>query len=194
MRRAVRTVTAIVFTVIILGCGFAVLYLGTSTGLTFGGAGSELGQSSLGKPVYAQVGWLRNTAPWPITVQSITTNAVNASNNPLVYLERVQSGPRVSSGPLPNWALNASRAPYQLDGGALRFLGFALEPRGGQVRPSPPQPRMCRPEFSRTIRRPTLPRSTLISRRFAPCCSRAADTTSRLLWATARRPRTGMPS
>ena len=78
--------------------------------------------------VYAQVGWLRNTAPWPITIQSITTDGVNSSDPPTVYLEREQSGAHISSGPLPNWALNAERAPYQLDGGALRFLGFAVRP------------------------------------------------------------------
>ena len=133
MRRAVRTVTTIVFVAIVLGCAFAVIYLGTSTGLTFGGSGSELSQSSLGKPVYAQVGWLRNTSPWPVTIQSITTNSQDSKVAPTVYLEREQSGARVSSGTLPNWALNASHTPYQLDGGALRYLGFALHPTGTEV-------------------------------------------------------------
>ncbi|HEY5231352.1 MAG TPA: hypothetical protein VIJ11_10750 [Galbitalea sp.] len=133
MRRAVRTVTAIIFVGIIVGCGFAVLYLGTSTGLTFGGAGTRLMQSTKGSPVYAQVGWLRNTAPWPITIQSITTNEVNLSDTPTVYLERAQSGAHVSSGALPNWALNAEHAPYTLDGSALRFLGFRVLPDSGKV-------------------------------------------------------------
>jgi hypothetical protein len=133
MRRAVRTATAIIFVAIVLGCGFAILYLGTSTGLTFGGSGTELLQSTKGAPVYAQVGWLRNTAPWPITIQSITTNSVNSSDPPTVYLEREQGGAHVSTGALPNWALNAGHAPYQLDGGALRFLGFAVRPDSGKV-------------------------------------------------------------
>jgi hypothetical protein len=133
MRRAVRTATAIIFTAIVLGCGFAVLYLGTSTGLTFGGSGTEVLQSSKGVAVYAQVGWLRNTAPWPITIQSITTNSVNTSDPPIVYLERQQSGAHVSSGSLPNWALNAEHAPYQLDGSALRFVGFAVQPAADRV-------------------------------------------------------------
>jgi hypothetical protein len=133
MRRAVRTITAIIFTGIVLGCGFAVLYLGTSTGLTFGGSGTEILQSSKGAAVYAQVGWLRNTAPWPITIHSITTNNVNSSDPPKVYLERAQSGAHVSSGPLPNWALNAEHTPYQLDGSALRYLGFSLQPAADKV-------------------------------------------------------------
>jgi hypothetical protein len=133
MRRTVRTVTAILFIAIIGGCGFAVLYLGTSTGLTFGGAASQLSTASKSNPVYAQVGWLRNTAPWPVTIQSITTNATAESGTPTVYLEREQSGSHVSSGALPNWALNASHAPYQLDGGALRYLGFALRPSKNAV-------------------------------------------------------------
>jgi hypothetical protein len=133
MRRAVRTATAIIFTVIVLGCGFAILYLGTSTGLTFGGSGTQILQSSKGAAVYAQVGWLRNTAPWPITIQSITTNVVNSSDPPTVYLERVQSGAHVSSGSLPNWALNAEHTPYQLDGSALRFTGFAVKPAANGI-------------------------------------------------------------
>src|SRR5471032_3315025 len=128
MRRAVRTVTGILFVVIVVGCAFAVLYLGTSTGLTFGGAGSELTQATKSDAVYAQVGWLRNTAPWPITIESITTNATAETVAPTVYLEREPSGQHVSSGALPNWALNASHAPYQLNGGALRYLGFSLRP------------------------------------------------------------------
>lgn len=128
MRRTVRTVTAILFVAIVVGCAFAVLYLGTSTGLTFGGSGSRLLQTTKGDPVYAQVGWLRNTAPWPITIQSITTNVTAASTEPTVYLEREQSGSKVSSGSRPNWALNASHTPYQLNGSALRYLGFELRP------------------------------------------------------------------
>ncbi len=133
MRRAVRTVTGILFVVIVVGCAFAVLYLGTSTGLTFGGAGSELTQATKSNAVYAQVGWLRNTAPWPVTIESITTNATAETVAPTVYLEREQSGQHVSSGALPNWALNASHAPYQLNGGALRYLGFSLRPRKDSV-------------------------------------------------------------
>jgi hypothetical protein len=133
MRRTVRTVTAILFVAIVVGCVFAVLYLGTSTGLTFGGSGSRLMQATKGDPVYAQVGWLRNTAPWPITIQSITTNVTDASDEPTVMLEREQIGSKVSSGGRPNWALNASHAPYQLDGSALRFLGFELRPNDKAV-------------------------------------------------------------
>jgi hypothetical protein len=133
MRRTVRTVTTILFVAVVAGCAFAVLYLGTATGLTFGGEGSQLAQAVNSNAVYAQVGWIRNTAPWPVTVQSIITNATGSSGEPTVFLEREQSGAHVSSGSQPNWALNASRAPYQLDGGALRFLGFALRPKSTSV-------------------------------------------------------------
>lgn len=133
MRRTVRMVTAILFVAIIAGCAFAVLYLGTSTGLTFGGAGAKLMQATKSDPVYAQVGWLRNTSPWPVTIQSITTNQSGASKEPVVYLERQQSGSHVSTGGRPNWALNASHAPYQLNGGSLRYLGFELRPSKNAV-------------------------------------------------------------
>ena len=133
MRRTVRTVTAILFAAIVVGCLFAVLYLGTSTGLTFGGSGSELSRAAGSDPVYAQIGWIRNTAPWPVTIQSITAND-NATVSPTtVMLERVQSGAHVSSGTQPKWALSASHPPYQLVGGALRYLGFALRPAKNAV-------------------------------------------------------------
>jgi hypothetical protein len=133
MRKSVRTITGIVFLAIVLACAFAVLYLGTSTGLTFGGAGSELAQASGSKPVYAQVGWLRNTAPWPITIDSVTTNVAQSRDTPTVYLEREQNGARVSSGSEPTWAVTAEHTPYQLDGGSLRFLGFRVQPADGDV-------------------------------------------------------------
>lgn len=133
MRRTVRTITGILFVAIVVGCAFAVLYLGTSTGLTFGGAGTELSQATKSDAVYAQVGWLRNTAPWPITIESIATDEVLAAEDPVVYLEREQSGAHVSSGSLPNWALNASHAPYELKGGALRYLGFSMRPKKDSV-------------------------------------------------------------
>ena len=134
MRRVVRTVTFIIFAAVVVGCAFAVLYLGTSTGLTFGGSGSKILQASSSNPVYAQVGWLRNTAPWPVTIDSITTNAKNATGDPTVYLEREQAGSKISTGKkLPNWALNAEHAPYQLDGGSLRYLGFSFSPKTAAV-------------------------------------------------------------
>jgi hypothetical protein len=133
MRKSVRRATGIIFLLVLVGCAFAVLYLGTSTGLTFGGAGSELVQATGTKPVYAQVGWLRNTAPWPIRIESISTNAAGSTVVPTVYLERAQSGSHASSGSLPTWALNASKPPYQLDGGSLRYLGFSFAPQSGSV-------------------------------------------------------------
>ncbi|MEJ1231323.1 MAG: hypothetical protein WDM88_12860 [Galbitalea sp.] len=135
-RRRARTITLIVFLLVILGCGFAILSLGTSTGLTFGGTGTEVMAQTGSNPMFAQVGWLRNTAPWPITITSITTDARNSSARPTVYLERQHSGSTAVSVPKANWTLNASRPPFQLDGGALRYVGFELKPRAGRgVRP-----------------------------------------------------------
>jgi hypothetical protein len=133
MRKTVRTVTTILFLAIVVGCAFAVLYLGTSTGLTFGGAGSQLKQANKSDPVYAQIGWLRNTAPWPITIQSITTNDTNTSSPTSIVLEQEQNGSKVSSGAQPKWMLNASHTPYDLVGGSLRYLGFAAHPGKNSV-------------------------------------------------------------
>ena len=133
MRRTVRTVTTILFLAIVVGCAFAVLYLGTSTGLTFGGAGSQVKQATKSDPVYAQVGWLRNTAPWPITIQSITTSDSGTSSPTTIILEREQNGSKVSSGGQPSWILNGSHTPYELVGGSLRYLGFAAHPAKGAV-------------------------------------------------------------
>lgn len=128
MRRTTRTITTVVFLAIVVGCAFAVLYLGTSTGLNFGGSGSQLIQASKSQPVYAQVGWIRNTAPWPVTIDSITTNESGTTKPVTVLLERKQSGSKVSSGAEPAWAKIAAHPPYQLVGGSLRYLGFEVHP------------------------------------------------------------------
>jgi hypothetical protein len=133
MRKTVRNITLIIFLGILVACGFAILYLGTSTGLTFGGSGTRLAQQSGSHPTYGQVGWLRNTAPWPITITSITTNATNVTKAPHIYLESSQSSPLAQSSKAPQWSLSASSVPYQLDGGALRFLAFAVTPQTSTV-------------------------------------------------------------
>ncbi|HEX4442645.1 MAG TPA: hypothetical protein VHZ81_03660 [Galbitalea sp.] len=134
MRNTVRNVALIIFVLIVLGCGFAVLYLGTSTGLTFGGSGTRVMSQSGSDPLYGQVGWLRNTSPWPITIKSITTNAVNARSAPGIYLKDEQTTPtEQSSTKPPTWVLSAKKVPYQLDGGALRYLGFVLTPQSQSV-------------------------------------------------------------
>jgi hypothetical protein len=133
MRKTVRNVSLVLFLFIVLGCGFAVLYLGTSTGLTFGGAGSRVLAQDASHPLYGQVGWLRNTAPWPITITQITTNVENASGTPGIYLEADQTLPTKVSSKEPVWVKNASTLPFQLDGGALRFLGFSVTPQADEV-------------------------------------------------------------
>ncbi|HEX4056772.1 MAG TPA: hypothetical protein VHX87_00475 [Galbitalea sp.] len=133
MRKTVRNITLILFLGILVACGFAVLYLGTSTGLTFGGSGTRLTQQSGSDAMYGQAGWLRNTAPWPITITSITTNASNVTKPPGVYIISTQTAPRAQSSKPPGWSLSASSTPYQLDGGALQYLAFSLTPQPSTV-------------------------------------------------------------
>jgi hypothetical protein len=133
MRKTVRNITLILFLGIVVACGFAVLYLGTSTGLTFGGSGTRLHQQAGSDAMYGQVGWLRNTAPWPITITSITTNATNVKDAPTIYLESSQNTPLSTSSKPPAWTSRASSTPYQLDGGGLRYLGFAITPQPSSV-------------------------------------------------------------
>jgi hypothetical protein len=133
MRRTVRTIVTILFVGIVVACAFAILYLGTSTGMTFGGEGTQLAAANKSYPVYAQVGWLRNTAPWPITITSVTTNAAHSTGPATVYLERTTSGSKASSGKPPQWVAVASKPPYQLDGHGLRYLGFVMTPAAGKV-------------------------------------------------------------
>jgi hypothetical protein len=132
MRRTIRTIATLLFIGVALGCIFAVLYFGTKTGLTFGGQGTEMATASKTTPIYAQVGWLRNTSPWPITITNITTNASQAREAPSVYIEVEQTGSKVVLAK-PNWSLSAEQAPYQLDGGSLRYLGYSLDPLANQV-------------------------------------------------------------
>lgn len=133
MRKTVRNTTLLLFLGVVLGCAFAVLYLGTSTGMTFGGAATRLDEQSGGESMYGQVGWLRNTAPWPITITSITTNAANVTKTPSVYITTAQTSPLAQSGKPPGWSQSASSVPYTLDGGSLRYLGFAITPERGTV-------------------------------------------------------------
>src|ERR1700744_1002541 len=129
MRRTVRNITLVVFLCVVLGCGFAILYLGTSTGLTFGGSGSRIAAQVGAYPLDGQVGWLRNTAPWPVTITSITTNVEKATAAPTVYLQSEQASRTKQSSKPPAWTASADKLPFQLDGGSLRYLGFSLTPQ-----------------------------------------------------------------
>jgi hypothetical protein len=133
MRKTVRNITLLVFLGVVLCCAFAVLYLGTSTGMTFGGSATRLDEQSGSDAMYGQVGWLRNTAPWPITITSITTNAASVTKTPSVYLTTAPTSPLAQSSKAPAWSQNASSVPYTLDGGSLRYLGFAITPQRGTV-------------------------------------------------------------
>jgi hypothetical protein len=131
MRRTTRTITVIVFVCLVVGGGLTILSLGTSTGLTFGGGKTVTGIASAKAPLYSQTGWLRNTSPWPVTITKITANSVHTSAPPTVYL--LQGSGKTSQGTKPKWVATSESMPYQLIGGSLRYLGFALSPSAGQV-------------------------------------------------------------
>jgi hypothetical protein len=133
MRRTVRTVTTLLLVGIILGIGFAVLYFGTSTGLISGGQSTVMGGATKSLPFYAQVGWLRNTAPWPVTIESVTTDAAHTTAPTQVFIETQRDSKSYPSGTVPDWTKVASRTPYQLAGGSLRYLGFAVAPASGHI-------------------------------------------------------------
>ncbi len=133
MGRTIRTVATLLLIGIIVGIGFSVLYFGTSTGLISGGQATASGGATKKLPYYAQVGWVRNTAPWPITIKSITTNAAHTGAPTVVYIETNHDSKSYASGTVPDWTKVASRTPYQLAGGSLRYLGFALSPATGHV-------------------------------------------------------------
>jgi hypothetical protein len=151
MRRTVRTIAVLIFVGVVLACGLAVIYFGTSTGLTFGGGATAMGGATKTAPYFAEVGWIRNTAPWPITVTSVTTNATHVAKPTAVYLEREQSPTATppddgsgstgsdstdtgtAHGGTPAWVAVASTPPYTLTGGTLRYLGYAVSPELGRV-------------------------------------------------------------
>jgi hypothetical protein len=134
MRTTVRTVVTILFVGIIVGIAFAVLYFGTSTGVISGGQDTALGGAAKATPYYAQVGWIRNTAPWPVKIESITTNAAHSTGDAVVYLERKQGSSTIAKGKTaPVWTEISPKPPYQLNGGGLRYLGFALMPQAGHI-------------------------------------------------------------
>ena len=134
MGRTVRTVVTVIFVAIVVGVALTVLYFGSSTGLVFGGESTLTGNATAKTPFYAQVGWLKNTAPWPLTIKSITTNAAHASKPVAVYVEPRHVGPlAVTAGKTPAWATDAGKLPHDLVGGSLRYLAFGLSPSEGKV-------------------------------------------------------------
>jgi hypothetical protein len=133
MRRTVRTIATLLFVGIVLACGLAVLYFGTSLGLVSGGSGTMLGGATKGLPYYAQVGWVRNTAPWPVTITSVTTDVAHSTAPTVVYLERGTSSPKTKPGEAPGWTKVSGQPPYEMVGGSLRYLGFAVAPEAGRI-------------------------------------------------------------
>jgi hypothetical protein len=133
MRRTVRTVVTLLFLGIVILIGFSILYLGTSTGLISGGAATYTGGATKTVPYYAQIGWIRNTAPWPVTIESITANAAHEAKPTLVYIEAKHDSEKYTLGTVPPWTKISARPPYQLVGGSLRYLGFGLTPADGHV-------------------------------------------------------------
>jgi hypothetical protein len=133
MGRTVRTVTTLLFVGVVVAIGLAVLYFGTSTGLINGGGATSIGGATRALPYYAQVGWLRNTAPWPITIESITTNVAHEASAPVVYIEHGHSDVATKPGTAPIWTKASPNPPYQMVGNSLRYLGFAVAPAPGHI-------------------------------------------------------------
>jgi hypothetical protein len=133
MRRTVRTIVTLLFLGIVVAVGFAVLYFGTSTGLISGGGATYTGGATKTVPYFAQIGWVRNTAPWPVTIKSITTNAEHTAKPTQVYIEAKHDSEKYTLGTVPPWTKISARPPYELVGGSLRYLGFGLTPATGQV-------------------------------------------------------------
>ncbi|HEY4268464.1 MAG TPA: hypothetical protein VGM94_09760 [Galbitalea sp.] len=133
MTRTVRTVVTILFLGIVIGCGLAVLYFGTSTGVISGGATTVTGGATKSAPFYAQVGWVRNTAPWPVTIQKITTNAAHTSAPTVTYIERKHDSTKYKSGAAPTWTKISPTPPVEILGGSLHYLGFAVSPAVGHI-------------------------------------------------------------
>jgi hypothetical protein len=133
MTRTVRTVVTVLFLGIVIACGLAVLYFGTSTGVISGGATTVTGGATKSAPFYAQVGWIRNTAPWPVTIQKITANDAHTSAPTVTYVERKRDGTKYKSGAVPTWTKISPKPPVELVGGSLHYLGFAVSPATGHI-------------------------------------------------------------
>ncbi len=133
MTRTVRTVVTILFVGIVVACGLAVLYFGTSTGIITGGAATVTGGATRSLPFYAQVGWIRNTAPWPVTIEEITPNTAHTSAPTVTYIERKIDDATYKSGVAPTWTKISPKPPVQLVGGSLHYLGFAVSPAAGHI-------------------------------------------------------------
>jgi hypothetical protein len=132
MSRTAKSITTIVFLAILVACGLAVLYFGTSMGLGFGAADTQLSAAKKGSPVYAQVGWVRNNSPWPVDITEITVNSAHTAKPVSVFLNTQQD----TSDPgkkAPGWASTPVALPYTLVGNELRYFGFSMAPEAGKV-------------------------------------------------------------
>jgi hypothetical protein len=123
----------LLFIGVVAACALAVLYFGTSTGLVSSGTATSLGGATKTLPYYAQVGWIRNTAPWPVTITKITTNVAHSTAPVVVYIEEKRSSATTRPDTAPAWTKAAVKPPYELVGGSLRYLGFAVMPVQGRI-------------------------------------------------------------
>jgi hypothetical protein len=139
MRTSARLITTFIVLAILAGCGVAVLYFGTSTGLGFGAGTTLTGAAVKKAPFYAQTGWIRNNSPWPVQITDIEVNETHTAKKTVISLTRQQdaaddgTSTDKASTDAPSWAASPVKLPYTLVGGSLRYFGFALSPAQDEV-------------------------------------------------------------
>lgn len=130
-----RTVlgSLIVLGAILVGIAIVVVALGTSTGIAVGGDERVIASAEGEQPVYAQGGWIKNNAPWPIQINSVSVDLVGASTAPTVYLSNEQSTTPPPEGEAPLWTAVPATFPYTIEPGMVKYFGFAVSPDPSRV-------------------------------------------------------------
>lgn len=112
----------------LVGLAILVIGMGTSTGVAMGGTSSVMAVAEEEKPAYAQGGWIKNNAPWPIQITSVDVDYVGASAAPALYLSENQSLTPPPEGEDPAWTAAPASLPYTVAPGSVWYFGFALSP------------------------------------------------------------------
>lgn len=133
MRNKTALVSLILLGGILLGLSIIVIALGTSTGVAVGGETSVVASAEAEKPVYAQGGWIKNDAPWPIQVTSVTLDQTGTSTAPTVYMSSERTVTPPEEGEDPAWTAVPATFPFTIAPGTVQYLGFALQPDPGSV-------------------------------------------------------------
>jgi hypothetical protein len=133
MRRGAVATSLIVLVVVLLGVVLAIVTFGTKFGIEMGGQAVVTGNGAQAKPFYTQIGWVRNTAPWPVQITSVDVDSTDVGKPVEVFLATAVSPTAANDGSTPAWAVTPMPFPVTIPANSIRYFGFAVTPASGRV-------------------------------------------------------------